>query len=166
MECDNVIAVRTPALKIAYQRNASEEQEVQMEAMLKFFIYFLVCITSYPLSFKPIRFSAWIIGVYFVSSPKNICTCMPSFEATKAKSLHMQVVGHFSGPKLRDYLPYRHRSSLNYNLTILDCQCVRRQSPGARLHKSLKSIANRMNGLSSFFLCSEEENPVMSRLTG
>lgn len=55
MECDNVIAARTPALKITYQRNASEEQEVQMEAMLRFFIYSSVCSTSYSLSFKPIQ---------------------------------------------------------------------------------------------------------------
>lgn len=38
MECDNVIAITiATALKITYQRNASEEQEAQTAAMLKLF---------------------------------------------------------------------------------------------------------------------------------
>lgn len=77
MDCDNVIAIRiAPALKITYQRDAREEQETHTAAMLKFFIYSLVCSISYPSPLSLFRLIAWITGVYSVSSLKNVCTCM------------------------------------------------------------------------------------------
>lgn len=48
MECDNVIAISiAPALKITYQRKASDQPWAWRAAMLKF--YFLVYTASYPL---------------------------------------------------------------------------------------------------------------------
>lgn len=84
---------------------------------------------------------------------------MPSFEAAKAQNLHMQVGGYLSGRDSKIvFLTDTEAPELWCALPV--CKKTKPMSQMAQASE----VSGRQNGLSSFFLCSEGENPLMWRL--